>query len=217
MKINSLGLQDFQATWQKMHDFTINRDENTEDELWILEHFPVFTQGQAGKPEHVLNPHTIPVIQTDRGGQVTYHGPGQIIVYVLCDLKRAKIGVRSLVTLLEQSVIQLLANYNVQANSECDRPGVYVNGEKIASIGLRVKKGCTYHGIAFNVDMDLAPFTYINPCGFSQLKMTQLSHFTPNIALETIKQQLAKQLHLRIDLGDNRDFEEKKDAECSMN
>lgn len=221
MKVRHLDQQNFQITWQAMHDFTLNRDEDTEDELWLLEHFPVFTQGQAGKPEHILNPHHIPIIQTDRGGQVTYHGPGQIIAYVLFDLKRAKIGVRSLVTALEQSIIQVLAHYGVQANSECARPGVYVNSEKIASIGLRVKKSCSYHGISFNVDMDLTPFNYINPCGYAQLKMTQLRHFLPNVALKNVQQQLAesieKQLHFATHVRDNCHFEKKEGAECSTN
>ncbi len=200
MIIKYLGQQDFLTTWQSMHDFTQNRDESTEDELWVLEHPSVFTQGQAGKPEHILNPHHIPVISTDRGGQVTYHGPGQIIVYVLFDLKRAKMGIRNLVSKLEQAIIQLLKRYDIQAESFCDRPGVYVQEEKIASIGLRVKKGCSFHGIAFNVDMDLTPFTYINPCGFSQLKMTQLKNFLPHLNIEQIQRELAeimqKQLHL---------------------
>ena len=199
MKIKYLGRQDFLTTWQSMHDFTLNRDEATEDELWVLEHPPVFTQGQAGKPEHILNPHNIPVIATDRGGQVTYHGPGQIVVYVLFDLKRAKMGIRNLVSHLEQAIIALLAQYNIHAESFCDRPGVYIQNEKIASIGLRVKKGCSFHGIAFNVDMDLTPFTYINPCGFSQLKMAQLKTFLPELNIEQIQHQLAeaiqKQLH----------------------
>lgn len=199
MKIKYLGPQDFSIAWQKMQDFTLNRDETTDDELWVLEHPPVFTQGQAGKPEHILNAHNIPVIATDRGGQVTYHGPGQIIIYVLFDLKRAKIGIRNLVSHLEQAIIALLAKYHIQANSHCDRPGVYIEEEKIASIGLRVKKGCSFHGIAFNVDMDLTPFTYINPCGFSQLKMTQLKNFLPDLKIEQIKHELAqamqKQLH----------------------
>ncbi len=201
MKIKYLGQQDFLTTWQAMHDFTLNRDATTEDELWVLEHTPVFTQGQAGRPEHILNPHNIPVISTDRGGQVTYHGPGQIIVYVLFDLKRVKMGIRNLVSHLEQAIIQLLAHYDIQAESFCDRPGVYIQEEKIASIGLRVKKGCSFHGIAFNVDMDLTPFTYINPCGFSQLKMTQLKTFLPKLNIDQIQRELAeniqKQLHLK--------------------
>lgn len=198
MKIRYLDQRDFQTTWQNMHDFTLNRDENTENELWVLEHAPVFTQGQAGKPEHILNPHNIPIIQTDRGGQVTYHGPGQIIVYVLFDLKRAKMGIRQLVSHLEHATIELLARYNIEAKNYCDRPGVYVNEEKIASIGLRVKKGCSFHGISFNVDMDLTPFTYINPCGFSQLKMTQLKTFSPHVDIESVKHEFAECIKNRL-------------------
>jgi len=194
MKIKYLGLQDFTATWQAMHDFTLNRDENTEDELWVLEHTPVFTQGQAGKPEHIINPHNIPIIQTDRGGQVTYHGPGQIIIYVLYDIKRAKMGVRQLVSTLEQSIIQLLAQYDINAQTHCERPGVYIQEEKIASIGLRVKKGCSFHGISFNVAMDLTPFTYINPCGYAQLKMTQLKTFMSDVNVDKIQHNLAESL-----------------------
>lgn len=201
MKIRYLGQQEFQSTWQAMHDFTLNRDENTEDELWVLEHFPVFTLGQAGKSEHILNPHDIPILQTDRGGQVTYHGPGQIVIYVLFDLKRAKMGVRQLVSSLEQATIQLLAYFNITAKSHCDRPGVYVNEEKIASIGLRVKKGCSFHGISVNVDMDLTPFTYINPCGYSQLKMTQVKSLTPELNMVNIQTLLAQEIEKQLRLS----------------
>jgi lipoyl(octanoyl) transferase len=194
MRIKYLGLQDFSTIWQAMHDFTLSRDENTEDELWVLQHPPVFTQGQAGKPEHILNPHAIPVIATDRGGQVTYHGPGQVVVYILYDLKRAKMGIRQLVSSLEQGVIQLLEQYRIDAKNHCDRPGVYIQDEKIASIGLRVKKGCSFHGVSFNVAMDLTPFTYINPCGYAQLKMTQLSNFVQNVNIDKIQRNLAEAL-----------------------
>lgn len=173
--IRWLGRQDYQPCWQAMQEFTQTRDENTADEIWLLEHTPVFTQGQNGKPEHVLNPGDIPVVQTDRGGQVTYHGPGQLMVYTLIDLKRKKFNVRELVTLLEQSVIDLLAEYNITAAAKADAPGVYVGQKKICSIGLRIRKGCSYHGIAFNVALDLEPFNRINPCGFSQLQMAQFS------------------------------------------
>jgi lipoyl(octanoyl) transferase len=199
MKIKYLGRQDFLVTWQAMYDFTQNRNEHTENELWVLEHLAVFTQGQAGKPEHILNAHDIPVIQTDRGGQVTYHGPGQLIVYVLFDLKRAKMNVRQLVTHLEQAIIRFLAMQHIQAHSDCTRPGVYIGEEKIASIGLRVKKGCSFHGISFNVDMDLTPFSYINPCGYAQLRMTQLKSFLSEVKMTNIQadlaQQIEKQLH----------------------
>lgn len=198
MKIKYLGLQEFPITWQAMHDFTVNRDEHTEDELWVLEHLPVFTQGQAGKPEHILNPHHIPVIQTDRGGQVTYHGPGQLIIYVLFDLKRAQFGVRQLVSRLEQAMINFLATYHIQANSDPTRPGVYVDEKKIASIGLRVKKGCSFHGISFNVDMDLTPFSYINPCGYTKLSMTQLKSFVPTINMINIQTSLAEEIQKQL-------------------
>lgn len=170
-----LGTVDYHTTWTAMQAFTNERTENSNDEIWLLEHQPVYTQGQNGQPEHLLNPGSIPVVQTDRGGQVTYHGPGQLMVYVLIDLKRKKLNVRELVTLLEQSLIDLLAEYHIQAEAKRDAPGVYVGGAKIGSIGLRIRRGCSYHGIAFNVAMDLEPFTRINPCGFSALQMTQFS------------------------------------------
>lgn len=170
-----LGKQPYQPCWEKMQAFTQARNESTLDEIWLLEHFPVFTQGQNGKPEHVLNAGDIPIVQTDRGGQVTYHGPGQLMVYTLVDLKRKKLNVRQLVTLLEQSIIDLLAEHRITAYAKADAPGIYVNDAKIGSIGLRIRKGCSYHGIAFNVALDLEPFTRINPCGFTALKMAQFS------------------------------------------
>jgi len=175
LTIRWLGRQDYHTCWKAMQDFTQKRDGTTIDEIWLLEHDPVFTQGQNGKPEHVLNSGTIPIVQTDRGGQVTYHGPGQLMVYTLIDLRRKQLNVRELVSLLEQSVIDLLAEYQIQAIAKREAPGVYVEQKKICSIGLRIKKGCSYHGIAFNVALDLEPFTRINPCGFTELKMTQLS------------------------------------------
>ena len=170
-----LGCTDYQSTWQAMQAFTQNRTEDSVDEIWLLEHTPVFTQGQNGKPEHVLNPGDIPVIQTDRGGQVTYHGPGQLMVYTLIDLKRKQFNVRELVSLLEQSIIDMLGEFKIEATAKREAPGVYVQDKKICSIGLRIRKGCSYHGIAFNVALDLEPFSRINPCGFSQLKMVQFS------------------------------------------
>jgi lipoyl(octanoyl) transferase len=158
-----------------MQQFTHHRHEQSIDEIWLLEHHPIFTQGQNGKAEHVLDSGDIPVVKTDRGGQVTYHGPGQLIVYTLIDLQRKKLHVRQLVTLLEQSVIGLLADYGAPAYAKREAPGVYVAGKKICSIGLRIRRGCAYHGIAFNVAMDLAPFARINPCGFTALEMTQFS------------------------------------------
>ena len=174
LTIRWLGRQDYQTTWQAMRDFTSTRTDDTPDEVWLLEHHPVFTQGQNGKPEHVLNPGTIPIVQTDRGGQVTYHGPGQLMAYLLIDLKRKSLHVREFVTAIEDSVIAMLQQFNITAEAKRDAPGVYINGDKICSIGLRIRRGNSYHGIAFNINMDLEPFQRINPCGFSQLRMTQL-------------------------------------------
>ena len=171
--IRWLGQQEYFACWRAMQQFTNERTEDTLDEIWLLEHVPVFTQGQNGKQEHILDPGDIPIVQTDRGGQITYHGPGQLMVYTLIDLKRKKFHVRQLVTLLEQSVIALLAAQGVTAMAKCEAPGVYVDGKKLCSIGLRIRRGAAYHGIAFNINMDLSPFNRINPCGFAELKMTQ--------------------------------------------
>ena len=173
--IRSLGTQDYHSCWQAMKDFTNQRDAGTVDEFWIVEHPPVFTQGQNGKAEHILNAGDIPVVQVDRGGQVTYHGPGQLMIYTLIDVRRLKLNIRQLVTALEKAVIDLLAAQGVQAIAKCDAPGVYVDDRKICSVGLRIRRGCSYHGLAFNVDMDLTPFSRINPCGYPALKMTQLS------------------------------------------
>ncbi len=171
--IHWLGQQDYTSCWEAMRQFTDQRHEETIDEIWLLEHFPVFTQGQNGKPEHLLNANDIPVVQTDRGGQITYHGPGQLMVYTLIDIKRKKWQIRQFVSQLEQAVINLLSDYQINAVSKCKAPGVYVDEKKICSIGLRVRHGCAYHGIAFNIFMDLSPFTQINPCGFANLQMTQ--------------------------------------------
>lgn len=168
-----LGIQPYEAIWQAMQQFTEQRTELTPDEIWLLEHEPVFTQGQAGKAEHLLFPGDIPVVQVDRGGQVTYHGPGQLVAYILFDIKRRNLGVRQLVTLLEQVLIELLARYAINATARPDAPGVYVAGAKIASLGLRVRKGCTFHGLALNVNMDMEPFSRINPCGYAGMQMVQ--------------------------------------------
>jgi len=177
------GLQDYLACWDAMRTFTNQRNENTTDEIWLLEHPPVFTQGQNGKPEHILQPGNIPVIKIDRGGQVTYHGPGQLIVYLLVDIQRKKINVRQLVTILENAVIALLAHFNIAGVAKREAPGVYVDAKKICSVGLRIRRGSSYHGLALNVRMDLEPFSRINPCGFSELKMTQINELAeiPNI------------------------------------
>lgn len=192
MKIRQLGIQNYNDVWLLMKEFTQKRETNTQDELWLLEHFPVYTQGQAGKPEHILNPASIPVVQSDRGGQVTYHGPGQLIAYVLMDISRRNLGIRSLVSKLEQILISVLAQYQIEGSIRCGAPGVYVNEKKIASIGLRVKNGCTYHGIALNVDMDLKPFSGINPCGFAKMEMTQISHFHPAVQMDEVNQHFVQ-------------------------
>ncbi|MDR6983351.1 lipoyl(octanoyl) transferase [Rheinheimera pacifica] len=190
--IRELGVQDYTTVWQAMQQFTDQRNSNTTDELWLLEHPAVFTQGQAGKEEHLLFPGDIPVVKVDRGGQVTYHGPGQLMVYVLLDLKRRNMGVRQLVTLLEQVLIQLLTPYGINAYAKPDAPGVYVDGGKIASLGLRVRKGCTFHGVALNVDMDLSPFSRINPCGYAGLQMIQSKDLGGPQSIAEAKQRIVQ-------------------------
>ena len=174
LHIRSLGLRPYQEVWDAMRQYTATRDATSLDEIWLVQHPPVFTQGQAGKAEHLLAPGDIPVIQIDRGGQITYHGPGQTVMYLLLDLRRADIGIRELVHLIEEVVIGYLQELGIHAQSRIDAPGVYVDGKKIASLGLRVRGGCTYHGVALNVDMDLEPFSRINPCGLVGMQMTQL-------------------------------------------
>lgn len=188
--VRHLGEVDYLETWEKMQDFTNVRDKDTVDEIWFLQHPPVYTLGKNGKPEHILNAQDIPVINADRGGQVTYHGPGQIVVYTMLDLKRLKTGVRELVTLIEQSIIDLLAGYGVESCARRDAPGVYVNNAKIAALGLRVRKGCSFHGLALNVDMDLEPFSRINPCGYEGLEVTQLTNFVQDITIEKVVDDL---------------------------
>lgn len=180
------SLQPYAPIFEQMRAFTLQRTPQTEDALWLLEHHPVFTQGQAGKPEHLLNTGDIPVIQSDRGGQVTYHGPGQLMVYTLFDLKRKKTGIKAFTEYLHNSIILLLKEYGITAQCQPGAPGVYIQGAKISSIGLRVRHGCTYHGLSVNVNMDLSPFGRINPCGVSQLPMTQISDFIPNISVDTV-------------------------------
>jgi lipoyl(octanoyl) transferase len=177
-----LGLVEYAPTLEAMRAYTDSRDRDSHDELWLLQHPRVFTQGQAGRAEHLLAPGDIPVIQVDRGGQVTYHGPGQVVIYLLLDLKRRGLGVRALVDLIEQSVVRLLAEYDIESQPRPDAPGVYVSGEKIASLGLRVRRGCSYHGLALNVDMDLEPFQRINPCGHQGLRVTSMASLLPGPA-----------------------------------
>ncbi|MBT3813060.1 MAG: lipoyl(octanoyl) transferase LipB [Gammaproteobacteria bacterium] len=181
IKLRHLGRQDYQRCWQKMQDYTLARDENSADELWIVEHPPVFTQGLNSKPEHLLQVSDIPVVNTDRGGQITYHAPGQLVVYILVNIKHRELGVRQLVTIIEQSMIVALSQYGLQAIAKPDAPGVYIQDKKIGSVGLRIKKGCSYHGLSLNNDMDLKPFSYINPCGYQGLQVTQLADLGVNI------------------------------------
>lgn len=183
--LRELGEVEYQPTLQAMKDFTDRREPDTPDELWLLQHPAVFTQGQAGKAEHVLAAGDIPVIQVDRGGQVTYHGPGQWVLYLLLDLRRRHCGVRDLVDLIEHSVVRLLAEYGIAAQPRRDAPGVYVGEQKIASLGLRVRRGCSYHGLALNVDMDLEPFQRINPCGYAGLEVTSMARCLPAEKLDT--------------------------------
>ncbi|RUO74267.1 lipoyl(octanoyl) transferase LipB [Pseudidiomarina sediminum] len=171
--VRQLGRQAYEPVWQAMQQFTDTRDANTADELWVLEHDPVFTQGQAGKAEHILAPGDIPIVKVDRGGQVTYHGPGQLVVYFLLDLRRHKLGVRQLVNTIEDTIVSLMAEYGVSAAARPDAPGVYIDGAKLCSLGLRIRRGCSFHGLALNVAMDLEPFLRINPCGYAGMQMIQ--------------------------------------------
>jgi lipoyl(octanoyl) transferase len=195
IKIKEKGLQDYNSTWQEMVSFTEKRNNHTEDELWTLEHKSVFTQGLSGKPEHLLKETEIEVIKSDRGGQITYHGPGQLIVYCLIDIKRLGIGVKQMVSIIEKSIIDLLSDYSISSHKIPGAPGVYVDGSKIAALGLKVKRGKTYHGLSLNVDMNLSPYSLINPCGYKDLKITQMSNLTDNKPdLDKIKKQLTKNL-----------------------
>ena len=196
--VKFLGQEPFEDTWNKMHSFTQTRTADVKDELWVVEHPAIFTLGQAGKRSHILNAHDIPIIQTDRGGQVTYHGPGQIVIYTLLNLKKLSIGIRTLVSSLESAVIKFLSSKNIDAYAKKEAPGIYINEEKIASIGLRVSRGYTYHGIAINVDMDLKPFNYINPCGYENLKMTQLKTFIPDVSIKNIANKIIHSIQLEL-------------------
>ncbi|KDM91215.1 lipoyl(octanoyl) transferase LipB [Photobacterium galatheae] len=197
--VRNLGLKDYSVTYEAMHDFTADRDDNTVDEIWLVEHLPVFTQGQAGKAEHVLNPGDIPIFQSDRGGQVTYHGPGQQMMYLLLDLRRLKLGVRELVTHIENTVINTLSRFGVTSNARPDAPGVYVDGKKICSLGLRIRRGCSFHGLALNVNMDLSPFMRINPCGYAGMEMTQLAMFNGPTEMADVQPILVDELVKLLD------------------
>ncbi|EPA0547294.1 lipoyl(octanoyl) transferase LipB [Vibrio alginolyticus] len=197
--VKRLGRQDYEPVWKAMHEFTDQRTEETRDEVWLVEHNPVFTQGQAGKAEHLINTGDIPVVQSDRGGQVTYHGPGQLVAYFLVNLRRKKLGVRDLVTTIENLVINTLKAYNIDSAARPDAPGVYVAGKKICSLGLRIRKGCSFHGLALNVNMDLTPFLRINPCGYEGMEMVQVSQFGGPDNVEAVEKQLIEELVTLLD------------------
>lgn len=201
MQIKDLGLVDYLPTVDAMQSFTLERQADTEDQLWLLEHSPVFTQGANGDAAHILMDSAIPVISTDRGGQVTYHGPGQLVVYTLIDLRRAGIGVRQMVTNIEQTVVNLLAQYGVDAYARQDAPGVYVDERKIASLGLRVKRGACYHGVSLNIDMDLTPFSYINPCGYAGMEVIDMRSLGIDITMTKAKQQFVSAFQQQTQLG----------------
>lgn len=200
--VRELGLRAYTPVWQAMQRFTDSRDSSTTDQVWMVQHPPVFTQGQAGKPEHLLVPGDIPVVQVDRGGQVTYHGPGQLVVYLLLDVRRLGFGVRELVSRIENALIELLASFGIAAAAKPDAPGVYVEGAKIASLGLRIRRGCSFHGLALNVDMQLEPFQRINPCGYAGLAMTQLCDHASRIELAEVSARLRAQLVKHLDYAE---------------
>lgn len=198
IEIRSLGKREYEPLWRDMQDFTESRDSSVADEIWFTEHPPVFTLGLNASREHLLAPGEIPVVQIDRGGQVTYHGPGQLMIYPLIDLKRARLGIRDLVTALEQSVVDLATQYDIEAKVRADAPGVYVQGQKIASVGLRVRRWCSYHGMALNVGMDLEPFKRINTCGFSDLEVTDLRTLGVDTTLSATARELEPHLLARL-------------------
>ena len=203
LRVRELGRLPYQPAWQAMQRFTNERGPDTPDEIWLLEHEPVFTQGQAGKAEHLLMPGDIPVVQADRGGQVTYHGPGQLIAYLLLDVRRSGLGVRELVSRMETSLVELLGEYGIAAYAKPDAPGVYVGAAKIASLGLRIRNGRSFHGLALNVDMDLAPFARINPCGYAGMAMTQLKDLAAGpIELAEVRAALVRQLVRQLGYAD---------------
>jgi lipoyl(octanoyl) transferase len=194
LEVFDLGIRLYEDVWQEMKRFTDNRTDDSSDEIWLVQHPPVFTLGQAGKEEHLLNPGDIPVIKTDRGGQVTFHGPGQLVAYLLIDIKRSGIGIRDLVTGIENAVIALLDGYGISGTLVPKAPGVYVEGVKVAALGLRIRKGRSYHGLSLNVDMDLAPFSLINPCGYPGLKVTDMASLGVSDSIELIAWQLVENL-----------------------
>lgn len=196
------GLTDYEDVWSQMKDFTALRDSQTPDEIWLLEHHPVYTLGQAGKEEHILNPAGIKVVRSDRGGQVTYHGPGQLIAYLLLDVSRRSLGVRQLVSTVESAIISFLESYGVKAGRVKSAPGVYIEGKKVAALGLRIRRGCCYHGLSLNMDMDLSPYSGINPCGYDSLEVTQLKDYGVTLSLEDAGKQLITYLAQEFSFGD---------------
>ncbi|MDH5738234.1 MAG: lipoyl(octanoyl) transferase LipB [Gammaproteobacteria bacterium] len=202
LRVQYLQQADYLDIWARMKTFTAERSSETVDEFWVLEHPPVYTLGQAGKPEHLLNPAEIAVVHCDRGGQVTYHGPGQLIIYLLVDIQRLGIGVRHLVRGIENSVIEFLQAEGIAAETTPGAPGVYVKGEKIAALGLRIRKGCSYHGLSFNVDMDLSPFLGINPCGYEALQVTQLKDLGVTLSVQAVAAKLIPRLCGQLGFGD---------------
>jgi len=206
LMVRQLGRQPYEPTWRAMQNYTEQRDAQSIDELWVVEHPPVYTQGLSGKAEHVLNNNDIPVVNIDRGGQVTYHGPGQLVIYLLIDLKRQGWGVRHLVTTIEHAIIKLLADYGILAATRRNAPGVYINDAKIAALGLRIRRGCSYHGLSLNVNMDLTPFSGINPCGYPGMSVTQLSELGINASLDDVSKKLLEKL--RLELGNSHPLQQ---------
>ena len=200
--VRSLGRQPYESIWQAMQSFTEQRTNDTFDEIWLLEHEPVFTLGRNGNKDHILSETKIPIIKIDRGGQVTYHGPGQLVAYLMIDIKRRGLGVRKLVTLIEQSIINTLSEYHLAASAKKEAPGVYINEAKIAALGLRIKKGCSFHGLSLNLDMDLSPFKLINPCGYKDLEVIQLSDYIEEVKLSQVEQQLTVHLSHHLEYKD---------------
>ncbi len=207
MIIRKLGQQPYEPVWRAMQRYTEQRTRESADELWVVEHPALYTQGLNGKAEHLLRASNIPLVAIDRGGQITYHGPGQLIIYLLFDLKRHGWGVRHLVTTIESSIIELLADYHISAHARADAPGVYVNQAKIAALGLRIRRHCSYHGLSLNVNMDLTPFEHINPCGHAGMQVTQLSEQGVNESLESVADKLLKKLYQTLQLNDEIQLE----------
>lgn len=212
LMVRQLGRVEYSPCWQAMKNFTESRDSKTLDECWLVEHPPVYTLGQAGKKEHILNPKGIEVVQSDRGGQVTYHGPGQWVFYLMADLKRLNIGVRQFVSNLENSVINLLAEFEIESEALSDAPGVYVNGAKVAALGLRIKKRCSYHGLSINVDMDLTPFSGINPCGYAGMAVTSTTQLDKRLGMFEVKSRIIEQIMKQF--GYTTMLSSKKRPEC---